>query len=179
MTNSAIAFWSFLEGFTQGGLFGWAKLPGGAERICEETTNIEESEFADLLRPFLQTAPVEAVPVEAVGPGELVFALSLNRGSVVSLNPESREAGKKIEGTVVPLSPGLKEHLDQLFEEVRLQAHAWTDPQSCTEVKVFGSLVVTKDAEGNVRLVRLTERNPAVQADISEAVRTTQQEHAR
>ena len=43
-----------MEGLTQGGLFGWAKMPGGAERICEETTNIEESEFADLLMPLVQ-----------------------------------------------------------------------------------------------------------------------------
>ena len=52
-----VGFMSFLEGFTQGGLFGSAKMPGRAQVICEETTDIEESQFRDLLKPFLASAP--------------------------------------------------------------------------------------------------------------------------
>jgi hypothetical protein len=36
MKKSMIAINSFLGGFTQGGLFRWAKLPGGAEVFCEQ-----------------------------------------------------------------------------------------------------------------------------------------------
>jgi hypothetical protein len=55
-----VGFMSFLEGFTQGGLFGSAKMPGGAKVICEETTDIEESQFRDLLKPFLASAPAKS-----------------------------------------------------------------------------------------------------------------------
>jgi hypothetical protein len=46
----------FLQGFTQAGLFGWAQMPGGAERLFEETVKLEESEFAELLPPITQLA---------------------------------------------------------------------------------------------------------------------------
>jgi lipopolysaccharide/colanic/teichoic acid biosynthesis glycosyltransferase len=54
MKKSAVAFRSFLEGFAQSGLFGSAAMPGGAQRILEETANLEDSEFADLLLPVLR-----------------------------------------------------------------------------------------------------------------------------
>jgi len=53
MQNSAIGLRAFLEGFTQGGLFGAARMPDGGEVLVEETTKIEESQFRDLLMPFL------------------------------------------------------------------------------------------------------------------------------
>jgi len=53
MANGFIGLRSFFVGFTQGGLFAWAKMPGGADRLFEETTNLEESQFADLLRPHV------------------------------------------------------------------------------------------------------------------------------
>jgi len=56
MKSAAIGLQSFLQGFTQAGLFGWAKMSGGAECIFEETTNLEESEFAELLLPIAQLA---------------------------------------------------------------------------------------------------------------------------
>ncbi len=54
MKSAAIGFESFLLGFTQAGMFGWAKLPGGAERVFEETVDLEDSEFAELLGPIVQ-----------------------------------------------------------------------------------------------------------------------------
>jgi hypothetical protein len=50
-----IAFESFMQGFTDAGLLGGSKMPGGVERIFEETTKLEDSEFADL---FLVTRDV-------------------------------------------------------------------------------------------------------------------------
>jgi hypothetical protein len=58
MKKSTIAINSFLAGFAQDGLFGWSKLPGGAEMFCEETTNLEESQFAELLMPFVKKSQV-------------------------------------------------------------------------------------------------------------------------
>ena len=64
MRNLSIAFESFMDGFPRAGLFGWAKRPGGADTIYEETNNIEESQFADLLAPFLKQAEPTIVEVE-------------------------------------------------------------------------------------------------------------------
>jgi hypothetical protein len=52
MKNSAIAARSFWDGFSLSGLFGWAKLPGGAETLVEETTDLSQSQFAELLMPY-------------------------------------------------------------------------------------------------------------------------------
>jgi hypothetical protein len=60
MMKATMAFRSFLEGFAQNGLFGWAKMPGGAERLLEDTANLEDSEFADLLLPILKMHSVPA-----------------------------------------------------------------------------------------------------------------------
>jgi hypothetical protein len=67
----SIGFQSFLEGFTQSGLFGGAKMPGG-EVLVEETTNLEESQFRDLLMPFLisKDDAVEIGQAEAIASHE-------------------------------------------------------------------------------------------------------------
>jgi len=52
MRDSPTALRAFLDGFSVAGLFGWAKLPGGAETLVEETTDLSESQFAELFLPF-------------------------------------------------------------------------------------------------------------------------------
>jgi hypothetical protein len=56
MKSAALGRQSFLQGFTQAGLFGWAKMPGGAERVFEEAADLEQSEFAELLLPIARLA---------------------------------------------------------------------------------------------------------------------------
>lgn len=57
MKNPAIARRAFSDGFTLSGLFAWAKMPGGAETLVEETTDLSHSQFADLLMPFSKMKP--------------------------------------------------------------------------------------------------------------------------
>ncbi len=53
MKKIAIAMESFLQGFTQEGLFGWAKMPGAADVFYDETTGLEDAHFRDLFAPYL------------------------------------------------------------------------------------------------------------------------------
>jgi hypothetical protein len=42
------------------GLFGYARLPGGAEVFCEGAAFLEESQFRDLFEPFVKSNPLQA-----------------------------------------------------------------------------------------------------------------------
>jgi hypothetical protein len=57
MANFSISARAFWDGFTLAGLFGRAKLPGGAETLVEEASDLSESQFAELFLPLLKPEP--------------------------------------------------------------------------------------------------------------------------
>ncbi len=63
-----IGLQAFLAGFAQSGLFCWANYPGSPTVLCEENTDLADSQFADLLAPLVFSAtrniPLRPIRVE-------------------------------------------------------------------------------------------------------------------
>jgi hypothetical protein len=69
MGNPANSLTAFLDGFSLSGLSKFARLPGGAESLVEETTDIRQSQFAELLMPFAKMKPSSDDGANKAAPG--------------------------------------------------------------------------------------------------------------